>query len=101
MLSLGSAQSWSRNVSPSLRRSLRVPLRLCPRTRKAATPPPLRPFSLPVSSSWFLASASSNLSHPAIHVDLHSRDVRGVRRSQKRHCARDFLGLPESLHRYL
>src|SRR5437879_4646062 len=43
----------------------------------------------------------SDLSHPAVYVDFHTRDVRRVLRSQNRHGSGHFLGLPKPLHRNL
>ena len=40
----------------------------------------------------------SDLSHSAVDVDFHARDVRRILRSQKRHGTCHFLGLSEPLH---
>src|SRR5437870_9068940 len=45
--------------------------------------------------------SDSDLSHPAVYVDFHARDVRRILRSQKRHGSCHFLGLPKPLHRNL
>lgn len=45
--------------------------------------------------------SDSDLSHPAVHVDFHARDVRRIWRSQKCDGRCHFLGLSKPLHRKL